>query len=127
MNQFTVRKSGDNFAIYFQGKRAEGPLHATRQTANRYARLMESERNRRLSVRCDQCAAAMINGAFCHETGCPNARKTWIPEREQWVLFLKCRECGSDVESGESCDCQTPVDESCTCFRLSPKFPTGHH
>lgn len=28
---------------------------------------------------CDQCEAAMINGVFCHETGCPNARK----EREQ--------------------------------------------
>lgn len=25
--------------------------------------------------RCDQCVAAMINGVFCHETGCPNARK----------------------------------------------------
>ena len=24
---------------------------------------------------CDQCAASMINGVFCHETGCPNARK----------------------------------------------------
>lgn len=28
---------------------------------------------------CDQCSASMINGVFCHETGCPNARK----EREQ--------------------------------------------
>jgi|SRR5579864_940975 len=28
---------------------------------------------------CDQCNAAMINGVFCHETGCPNKRK----EREQ--------------------------------------------
>lgn len=24
---------------------------------------------------CDQCSASMINGVFCHETGCPNARK----------------------------------------------------
>jgi hypothetical protein len=24
---------------------------------------------------CDQCAASMINGVFCHETGCPNAPK----------------------------------------------------
>ena len=31
---------------------------------------------------CDQCNAAMINGVFCHETGCPNARK----EREQEEL-----------------------------------------
>ena len=25
--------------------------------------------------KCDQCVAAMINGVFCHETGCPNAKK----------------------------------------------------
>lgn len=24
---------------------------------------------------CDQCVAVMINGVFCHEHGCPNARK----------------------------------------------------
>jgi len=24
---------------------------------------------------CDQCVAVMINGVFCHETGCPNAQK----------------------------------------------------
>lgn len=24
---------------------------------------------------CDQCIAVMINGVFCHEHGCPNARK----------------------------------------------------
>lgn len=24
---------------------------------------------------CDQCCAAMINGVFCHETGCPNTGK----------------------------------------------------
>lgn len=28
---------------------------------------------------CDQCDATMINGVFCHETGCPNARR----ERKQ--------------------------------------------
>ena len=28
-------------------------------------------------IRCNQCEAAMINGVFCHETGCPNSRKTW--------------------------------------------------
>lgn len=56
-------------------------------------------------VRCNQCAAAMINGVFCHETGCPNSRKTWIAERGEWVRFVECRECGDDVEVGESCNC----------------------
>jgi hypothetical protein len=26
-------------------------------------------------AKCDQCVALMINGVFCHETGCPNSRK----------------------------------------------------
>lgn len=25
--------------------------------------------------RCDQCIAVVINGVYCHEHGCPNARK----------------------------------------------------
>lgn len=32
---------------------------------------------------CDQCSAVMIQGVYCHETGCPNARR------------YECRECGS--------------------------------
>jgi hypothetical protein len=32
-------------------------------------------------MHCDQCEAARINGIFCHETGCPNQKKTWLPER----------------------------------------------
>jgi hypothetical protein len=40
-------------------------------------------------MRCDQCCAAMINGVYCHETGCPNTHKVkvdgeWIaPEAEE--------------------------------------------
>jgi hypothetical protein len=56
-------------------------------------------------MRCDRCEAAMINGVFCHETGCPNSRKTWLPERGEWVLFLECFYCGCDVEKGEYCRC----------------------
>ena len=58
---------------------------------------------------CDQCEMLSINGMACHETGCPNARKTWLPDREQWVRFVECRECGCDVEEGTSCDCMEPV------------------
>ena len=28
--------------------------------------------------RCDQCEASMINGVYCHETGCPNTLKVKI-------------------------------------------------
>ena len=31
--------------------------------------------NKKEARGCDQCEAAMINGVFCHETGCPNSRK----------------------------------------------------
>lgn len=44
---------------------------------------------------CDQCQAAMINGVFCHETGCPN--QTW-----------ECKGCNAPVKrAGAYCeDCQ---------------------
>lgn len=56
-------------------------------------------------MHCNQCEAAMINGVFCHETGCPNSRKTWIAERGEWILFVDCFECGCEVEAGEDCGC----------------------
>jgi hypothetical protein len=56
-------------------------------------------------MKCNQCYAARINGLFCHETGCPNAKKTWLQGRHKWVLILKCFECGCDVEEGTACDC----------------------
>ena len=31
-------------------------------------------------MHCDQCEAVMINGVFCHETGCPNAKR-----ERQWM------------------------------------------
>ena len=62
-------------------------------------------------MRCDQCEVLSINGVPCHETGCPNSRKTWIEERGEWVLFLECRECGSELEEGTACDCMEPVEE----------------
>jgi hypothetical protein len=58
-----------------------------------------------LSHRCNQCEAAVINGVFCHENGCPNTRKTYIADRDQWVLFVECRECGCEIEAGEQCSC----------------------
>jgi hypothetical protein len=32
--------------------------------------------------RCDQCVALMINGIYCHEIGCPNAR----PPRDRRLI-----------------------------------------
>lgn len=57
------------------------------------------------AMTCARCDWARINGTFCHETGCPNGKKTWIPE-SGWVRYLECGECGYDVEEGEVCYCQ---------------------
>ena len=57
-------------------------------------------------VTCDQCEMLSINGVACHETGCPNGGRTWNVERQQWVKYVDCFECGFQVEVGETCDCQ---------------------
>lgn len=53
------------------------------------------------TFRCDQCEAMMIQGVFCHEAGCPNTHKRY--RDGEWIVVLKCRECGNDVEEGEAC------------------------
>ena len=60
-------------------------------------------------MHCDQCQAAMINGVFCHETGCPNSRKVY--RYGAWIKVFECPECGCDVPKGESCNCMEPVEE----------------
>jgi hypothetical protein len=57
-----------------------------------------------MRISCDQCELLAINGHACHETGCPNSKKTWVPDRG-WVLFVACHVCGCDVEVGEYCAC----------------------
>jgi hypothetical protein len=54
-------------------------------------------------MHCDQCNACMINGIFCHETGCPNSKKKW--EDGEWVRYHDCFECGYPVKEGEICGC----------------------
>jgi hypothetical protein len=61
-------------------------------------------------MNCDQCEMLSINGHSCHETGCQNSRKTWVPERQEWVHFVECRECGCDVEVGTVCECDEPLE-----------------
>jgi hypothetical protein len=52
-------------------------------------------------IRCDQCEAAMINGVFCHESGCPNRNARFI--EGQWVKVRTCRECGCEVRDDDEC------------------------
>ena len=55
-------------------------------------------------MNCDQCEAVMINGVFCHETGCPNSHKRYIDG--EWMIVYVCPECGSEsvyLEDMEQC------------------------
>ncbi len=61
-------------------------------------------------IQCDSCQLLSINGVICHETGCRNARKTWLPDEGEWVRFLECPECGRHVREGEGCDCQEETE-----------------
>ncbi len=56
-------------------------------------------------MRCNQCEFLFINGVGCHETGCPNERKDWDKDRDEWILYVPCFDCGSSVEVGTVCDC----------------------
>ena len=59
---------------------------------------------------CNQCEMLSINGLACHETGCPNAKKEWDKDRQEWIAFVDCFTCGYPVEVGTACNCQ---DEDC--------------
>ena len=48
--------------------------------------------NERAHGRCDDCAAAVINGVYCHEQGCPSAWRT---------ALRPCQECGYDFQPEE--------------------------
>jgi hypothetical protein len=50
-----------------------------------------------------------INGVACHEQGCPNTYKTW--ENGEWIKYVKCFECGCDVQQGEPCCGEDVTDE----------------
>lgn len=51
---------------------------------------------------CDQCEALVINGVFCHETGCPNSSARWSIHGE-WIQVRECFECGCIVDTDELC------------------------
>jgi hypothetical protein len=60
-------------------------------------------------TRCDQCEAAVINGVFCHETGCPNTHSRYDSGAGSWIKQRKCFDCGYTVDVDDPC-CSAPVD-----------------
>ena len=39
-----------------------------------------------MQPRCDQCDSVTVNGAYCHEYGCPNRSRVYNQDKNQWVL-----------------------------------------
>lgn len=61
--------------------------------------------------RCNQCEAAMINGVFCHETGCPNTKARYDVESGEWVKQYKCFECGCMADADTICCSNDDYDD----------------
>ena len=62
-------------------------------------------------IRCNQCEAAMINGVFCHETGCPNTHSRFDYESGEWIKQRKCFTCGCTVDADDPC-CSAEPEEN---------------
>jgi len=45
-----------------------------------------------MTIKCDQCAAVVINGIPCHETGCPNSH---IDLATNSPYQVECKFCGT--------------------------------
>ena len=57
----------------------------------------------KIRIHCDQCEAAMINGVFCHEIGCPNRGRRFDPDTGDWIKQRKCPTCGYLVDYDDPC------------------------
>lgn len=61
--------------------------------------------------RCDSCEALVINGVYCHETGCPNTHSRYDAESDSWIKQRKCFECGCTVDASDLC-CSAIAEEN---------------
>jgi len=59
---------------------------------------------------CTQCSPSRINGVFCHESGCRYENARYDKESCSWVRQYTCRECGYEVDEGETCSCYDDVE-----------------
>lgn len=69
----------------------------------RVGRSKAAKAKKQMRVRCNQCEAVIINGLYCHETGCPNAKARYDMESDTWIKQRKCLECGSTVDADDLC------------------------
>jgi hypothetical protein len=77
---------------------------ATKKQAKRFIRAIEQAIDDSPKFnRCDQCEALVINGVYCHETGCPNSRSRFDAESGEWIKQRECFECGCTVDANDPC------------------------
>ena len=63
-------------------------------------------------MRCLQCEALMINGVFCHETGCPNSHL----DANRKPYAKDCLECGDTFQP----DAEEPYSIYCSSCSSIP-------
>ena len=61
-----------------------------------------TKQNWRIKTMCSQCEALMINGVYCHETGCPMAHRHTVRECK-WCGQNFCPEHQNDYHCSVSC------------------------
>jgi len=85
--------------------------------------------NQRVDVNssgCDQCAASMINGVFCHETGCPaKAKEDRIRQQNDDLYDMEM----NDIESSTKKQADPKWNECASCnkvFKVDPNQKLNH-
>ena len=96
---------------------------------------------------CDQCSASMINGVFCHETGCPNKKKKERDEdvesslktaslsaKATWLTAELFKDAEEDIEAAHKhnddlgeIDCDRCNKQMCTDCGTTDDDGTIHH
>lgn len=63
-----------------------------------------------IDAKCSQCEALVINGIFCHETGCPNSHLNIHGE----PYPVECKWCGQEFtpEDKDQAFCDSECAES---------------
>jgi hypothetical protein len=108
LRRFKLELDGDDLSIYINRAKDGYPLGEMYCTSHESLSPIRVGGAKR--IRCDQCEACMINGVFCHETGCPNTHSRFDAESGEWVRQRKCFECGCTIDADDPC-CNAEVSD----------------
>ena len=99
-NKIQVERRGSYQGVPQYGITGQSEITPSRANAAKWAQLENAAQK---SSRCDQCSALMINGLFCHETGCPNTKSRYDESTDTWIKQRKCFECGCTIDANTDC------------------------